>query len=297
MAIYLSWVNPNPGVSTFIFRSATAITEQSPGTQIAEVPSGTSVYTDNDAALGATYHYRLKAVVPPQTVWSKDVVASSTVDTGPGPQELIWGDMSFGYFGTIQDSDLGIPLTLFGTPQYSRYYKVIRDGRILYVGAMMLGTGKTASALIAAKVWNTGVVSLRGDAASTGGAIITVDNRKFAPRIAKYFDYANASIEGGDYAIGFNQMAPTLKSEFLDFYRMQTTAWNTGGATPFLLAGLAPAPTASLPIITSDYVSSAKTSVIGFTAVPNSAVNGLGLVGVAMNLASTLIPIVEYVGT
>lgn len=279
-----------------LYRSVTPFDKENLPAPLATFVEDETSYVDTTAEQGDQYFYLLKSSLGADSAFSREVSIKVTVDTGPGPQDLMWGDMFLGFFGIVPDYEVGVSLTeYYNTAPDSRYYKIYYMGRILYVGAPVVNTGKNANALIAAKIFNTGVKSYFGGSDGLGGAIRNISGRRFAPRIAKYFDYENDAIAPRAYSINFSDGMPFGRSEFIDLYRMMARSLVRATAAPFRMAHSAYGST--VPTITSDFDNVGRTAVEGFATVPLPATAGLGLGPVAMNAANnSFIPVVEYIG-
>lgn len=302
MAVYLEWVNPNKGGETEVFRSASTIDKDNPGTPIVTFNDDTSFYNDPVPKVGDTVFYLIRTSnASNEIVFSREVKLDVTVDTGPGPSDLMWGDTHMGYFGRVSENDLGIEMSLWGTPSSDRFwYKIMRKGKILFIASPLFNSSKNANALIAAKVFNTGITSAYDSAPSTGGAVMTIRGRRFAPRIAKMFDDGNTDLSPTNYSVMVERGMPMGWSEWTDILRFFWTDANAPSrfrvAAPFRFGQTAFPSAPAYPFLTSDYFTSAKTTIAGFNGI-NTEVPGMAMLGVPMNgAANSCAPIVEYLG-
>ncbi len=113
---------------------------------IATLNSNTTEYTDEDVINGNYYYYyyRTSAFTTNAEMYSEEVYAEAKVVLmlGPGPQTLIAGDMTAGFFGEVPVSELitgddlatTIGLTT-GISQHSNepWLKFALDGNIIYI--------------------------------------------------------------------------------------------------------------------------------------------------------------------
>lgn len=303
MSVYLNWVNPNAGSTTSIYRSSTPIDQANPGTPITTFADATNFYIDPVPKFGDTVYYLISAKIGALEVFSKQMTVVVTVDTGPGPQTLKWGDMSWGYFGRVSELDLGVSMSLWGTPPADRnWYKIIRRGRILYVCMPLFNSSKNANALIAAKVFNTGMTSAYDTGPGTAGEVIVNRGRRFAPRIAKFFDDANEDLAVTNYTTFLDKGMPMGRSEFVDILRLFwaepgiTSTSRTRMGAPFRFGQTAFPSATAYPFICSDFGSAAKNSVMGFGVIAPDVL-GMGAAPQVMTSASnSCAPIVEYLG-
>lgn len=295
MSVLVSWVNPNTNSTLVLYRSFSPIDKQNLPAPLATFTAGEQSYTDTGVTFGQKPYYLLHVTAGTESGFSREVMTTVTVDTGPGPNELQWGDNYLGYFGMLYDFELGFSLgQWYNSAPDSRYFKIFYQGRILFVGVPVINTGKNAAALIAAKIFNTGVTSRFGADPDAGGAIVTIGGRKFAPRIAKLYDYANTLVDPISYSINYADGMPYGQSEFLDLYRMTVRAVARTAMSPFRFAHNTFGST--VPTICSDYAAAARTTVAGFATAPAPATLGLGITSVATNSANnSFIPVLEYI--
>lgn len=297
MTVKVKWSRTNKGDVVKLYRGASVLTDQNPGTLLTTVDGEITDYTDLSALFGERYFYRVVNESRGEVVASQSRSVLATVDTGPGPKELIWGNSFMGYFGTVPEGDIGIPINNFLNQKVltaESYYKIIRKGRIMYVS---FRTGMLSpTSLIAAGLFNSGAKSFNGTGQVTG--TITVNGRKYDPRVAKYFDDENAVTDATNYTIDATKGAPFGRSEFLDLYRLFFTNITGQVATPFALNLQTGYISGSAPAFTCDFGSAGRTNVWGFTSQPQIPTAGMGItnnVGVATTNGVAFV-VIEYKG-
>ena len=142
--VILNWDdNNNIEIGHKIYRSNASMNVNSLPTPIATIGNNTTEYTDLDVIDGNQYYYIVSAYTPVDEAFSEEILATATaINLGPGPQELIAGNMTNGFFGEVQSSEFitgdqlatSIGLTA-GTSQYSgtAWLKFALDNEILYI--------------------------------------------------------------------------------------------------------------------------------------------------------------------
>jgi len=126
-----------------IYKSSTPMTLGMLPTPIATLGSNITEYIDYDVIEGNTYYYRISAVRGNDEAVSDELMmVAEEINNGPGPYELIAGDMTAGFFGEVPTSELitgddlatAIGLTA-GTSQFSNepWLKFALDDNIIYV--------------------------------------------------------------------------------------------------------------------------------------------------------------------
>jgi len=126
-----------------IYKSSTPMTLGMLPSPIATLGSNITEYIDYDVIEGNTYYYRISAVRGNDEAVSDELMmVAEELNLGPGPIELIAGDMTAGFFGEVPTSELitgddlatAIGLTA-GTSQFSNepWLKFALDDNIIYV--------------------------------------------------------------------------------------------------------------------------------------------------------------------
>lgn len=183
MAIKIRWKNKNTPVATIeIYRGAAPLDTANPGTPIATLPGSATGYDDSDVSLGGVYYYTIAVRYNGVVVFSTSKLYSYTGQRGPGPQSLIYGDESLGYYGSFPMSEFYFPVrfwpTLFTDTNHKdrTYYvhKFIRRGKIVYT--------YDSSILNLAYLSNLNGVSING------GMTWAFNNSNVGPDVIKQFD-------------------------------------------------------------------------------------------------------------
>ena len=141
--VILRWQDTNNiEIGHKIYRSDTPMDVQNMPAPIADIGFNTTEYRDEDVIEGNFYYYRVSAYTTNGEEYSNEVYAEAILPLGPGPLELIAGDMTAGFFGEVPTSELitgndlatAIGLTQ-GTAQFSNepWLKFALDDNIIYV--------------------------------------------------------------------------------------------------------------------------------------------------------------------
>jgi hypothetical protein len=183
MSIKLKWSNPNDGTTAQgidIYRAATVFTEQTrPAEAYASVGVGATEFVDEGAAFGETWHYMLETWrnEPGEgrvSVFSSLITATAFPDTGPGPATPIYGDLWYGYFGTVNESLIASAAELSSALNISEgtafgsaitWHKFAYKNKILFVPQQVVRTGVSLTTLVAANVVDDsvqGMATLKG---------------------------------------------------------------------------------------------------------------------------------------
>lgn len=160
MNIKLVWVNRNvKPVTTKIYRLA------NPGdplvTPIATLTANETTYTDNDIINGVTYYYVMSVSDGVSTLNTTPVKVLASYNTGPGPAYLKWGNLQYGYYGTVNYLDMftrseflaqvGLAESSFGAAVANPIWdKWSRNGKTYFVPRTTMGI------YMAASVYNVG---------------------------------------------------------------------------------------------------------------------------------------------
>lgn len=110
-----------------------------PGTPLATLPGDATSYEDNAVENNTTYRYWIAAVKDGERVFNTPTAQGFFLDTGPGPQKLLYGDWHAGYFGTVTPAELftyaelnSLVVNIFGYA-VSAWHKFIYKNRILFM--------------------------------------------------------------------------------------------------------------------------------------------------------------------
>lgn len=106
MYIKLKWTNINSQpVTVKIYRTDTVVPKEELGEPVVVLTNGETEWTDTDVLRDRTYVYTFETIGEYQTVFSRPFEIVAAPRLGPGPNTLQYGDMSYGYFGSILGSD------------------------------------------------------------------------------------------------------------------------------------------------------------------------------------------------
>lgn len=115
MGIQINWTDFNTAAPDGfkIYRSLAPINPASPPAPLATVGPAIRTYDDTATSRNTVYYYRVSAFdAASGEVFSPDIVTGYYPYTGPGPQQLLRGDFSSGFFGEIPIADLFTPAEL-----------------------------------------------------------------------------------------------------------------------------------------------------------------------------------------
>lgn len=112
-----------------------------PGTPLATLPGDATSYEDNAVENNTTYRYWIAAVKDGERVFNTPTAQGFFLDTGPGPQKLLYGDWHAGYFGTVTPAELftyaelnSLVVNVFAY-DVSAWHKFIYKNRVLFMSA------------------------------------------------------------------------------------------------------------------------------------------------------------------
>lgn len=105
MSIRVNWVNPNPNFDKiYIYRSLEPIDIAALPAPLTTLTTGTT-YLDTTSVVNTLYWYAVGVEYGGDIIASVLEPAIQLLDYGPGPKELLCGDMNHGYFGTMLESE------------------------------------------------------------------------------------------------------------------------------------------------------------------------------------------------
>ncbi|QKE54629.1 putative virion structural protein [Salmonella phage vB_SalM_SA002] len=150
MQIYLNWENLNSNsVKLEIFRGDAPLDRNNlPDTPIATLTGGETNYTDTkDVLLGKTYYYVFVTSNATDRAVSQNYEVTAISRRGYGPQKLIQGDNTLGYFGSIPSGEfiypnalataVGVTTAIFANISMPRiaplWHKYVRNNKILII--------------------------------------------------------------------------------------------------------------------------------------------------------------------
>jgi hypothetical protein len=164
MGIKIDWTDPNTADEYTVYRANAPIADGALPAALAVLPAGTLTYTDDTAVRNQLYYYRVASRKGTDTALTPNKVLAYMPYTGPGPQALLRGDWSFGYFGKMPMSDLfstqecknfvGTITSASGenTDAALGWLKFVYKGKILYIASQALYTTITWELLYRAGV-------------------------------------------------------------------------------------------------------------------------------------------------
>lgn len=169
-----------------------------PGTPIATLAGNAVRYEDSDVLNNTTYRYWLAAKKGEERVFNSPVAQGYFLDTGPGPQKLLYGDWHAGYFGVVSQEELFTHAelnSLLGGSMcnaFSNWHKFIFKNHIVYYPdlATLYGT--------IAQFYNAGIQYGQdgsgyipsGGSSKNQRRILSKNGYEFVPRLPYVGDYA-----------------------------------------------------------------------------------------------------------
>ncbi|AEH03660.1 virion structural protein [Pseudomonas phage PhiPA3] len=141
--IHLKWVNPNgAGVTVNLYRSTSNIDRSNPGTPYVTFTNGETTYDDTNVTFGLKYYYMWESVKGTDVSKSKVFSFDALPFTGPGPQKLLFGNVNYGYYGSVNPLDFisnAALITACGqswtadTDALQKWHKFSYKGKTIYV--------------------------------------------------------------------------------------------------------------------------------------------------------------------
>lgn len=157
MQLKLKWRNPNTLATTVsLYRNDTAVPAAELGAPIVTLNGTVTEWLDNNVILGKTYFYTWKTENAGNSVFTKPLEVKAEYSLGPGPSELLYGDMSLGYFGTVPYTELFtaqeiLTMTKVNSGVYSNglvyWDKFARNGKVLYTPTAPISVSCTWQAI------------------------------------------------------------------------------------------------------------------------------------------------------
>ncbi len=142
MQLTLHWENLNviPTV-TKIYRSDAPIDRTNLGVPLVTLNNGETSWIDTNVVRGKVYYYVFEITSAHDRVVSANKKVQALPRTGPGPQDLLYGDMDLGFFGEVDASeffsysDIVNQLNLAWTPtvQAAQWAKVAYKNKVIYI--------------------------------------------------------------------------------------------------------------------------------------------------------------------
>jgi len=183
MSNTLKWTNPNISFDEVqIYRSEVKPTaNEIPTNKVATITDGATTWTDDTAALNKYYWYWVAVKIGTEIVYGYPTMAINMPYTGPGPQELLTGDWSRGYFGSVTSTDfltnqelvswLGIG-SLYNITH--AWHKFILNGKILFYPERYVASNLSWNTLYSAGV----MYGVDGNGPATGHGLTPVNQKR-----------------------------------------------------------------------------------------------------------------------
>jgi len=204
MRVRLRWTDQNTVPhSTKIYRSDTQPTSDPTGEPLVTLTNGETVWDDTTVIKGKTYWYTFVVTNGIYTAPSVPVEVTALPRTGPGAQELIWGDQDWGVYGVLDETafitNAKLHLALHKTggsvnSTTNTWSKMIRNGKTLFVPRFAVSNGTTWNNL-----YSQGLVfGVEGPGPQNGGlpdkdqkTTIMIGGDEYLVRIPTGFDDTN----------------------------------------------------------------------------------------------------------
>lgn len=150
MPIKIDWIDGNDNtIEYYLYKSETPIPDNPLPTPLATIPAGTTTYTDLDTPRNKLFYYRVACKNVDTISLSVNKPLTYMPYTGPGPNVLLRGTWEFGYFGTMNVSELIAPadlLTMLGLTGVlsastdNVWAKIVYKGRVMFVPSQHICT-------------------------------------------------------------------------------------------------------------------------------------------------------------
>lgn len=226
MALKLLWKNPNTVATTIdIYRGDTAQVDLT--TPLKTVDGTETSWIDTTALFGKTYYYVWAVNSANDRVVSRPQKIEVSDRRGPGSNLLLFGDESYGFYGTVSAADFinssaiysalkvvsGIPSAII----YPTWYKYIRNGKVVFVPSSTFGDTTWQSLYNAGLVYGTDDVG-GGSPAGTVNQLVTfnLNGETFLVRLMKGMP-DGLTWDGTTIDLNTYPAAQGVYSEFEDF--------------------------------------------------------------------------------
>lgn len=174
MSITVNWPAVANATGYVLYRNAgSPVNLASPPSDKVDIASGTTTYTYTSGVNNTLYYILVGAKQADGSItYSDQIPVGYYPDMGPGPQALLRGDWSFGYFGEVSPYELFTTPEIYtaliaqaglanafnpnSSPVFTTFYKCIINGRIVffpdnvYSAATITSAAMQASKLIVA---------------------------------------------------------------------------------------------------------------------------------------------------
>lgn len=148
MSLTLRWTNKNTTpVKVEIYRGDAPLDKTAlPAAPLATLTAGEEVWVDTTVIPNATYYYLFVTTRGEVVVYSRNHQMAAIPRRGAGPTDLLWGDSTIGYFGSLTSAEFadtfqiltgigftGSEASAFVWKTAPIWHKFIRNGKILYI--------------------------------------------------------------------------------------------------------------------------------------------------------------------
>lgn len=236
MSTRINWTNPNANFTEIrIYRTDVPFDEANiPSTPIATLTEGTT-WLDTTTLQNVYYYYTIGVVVQGELLLSPAKKTIHMPYTGPGPQELVCGDWSRGYFGVVPASEIFTPSELCGFCKVGganttawRWVKFVRNGKILFINLNATTNGKY---ITWNNLYNLGLVyGTNDDGPDTGHGNSPVNQLKVVTKGEhSYIVRLPRALDTPDYSAGpVVSGSGEIRTLFLPMFNI---GWSDGGET------------------------------------------------------------------
>lgn len=164
MPLVINWKNQNAQSTTVkVYRGDTPLNPANLPESIGSVNSPSESFLDSTALAGNTYYYIFETISATDRVLTTNQKIQVADRRGAGPNLFQFGDMNYGYYGTITSSDFFTTSQLIAAANNGMvssmtvikdtpitWFKFSRNGQTLYVPEKPLGSSAGFSTLFSA---------------------------------------------------------------------------------------------------------------------------------------------------
>lgn len=149
MSVRIKWLNRNADYESItVYRDTKVIDPNTLPASLAVLTGGEVDYLDTTAPVKTLLYYLIALKKGDEVTYSLPKPTVNIGYTGPGPQNILYGDWRFGYFGAVPAADLFTapevctPLTVAGVNSASGlvWHKFAHKGKVLYFPSQHLST-------------------------------------------------------------------------------------------------------------------------------------------------------------
>lgn len=231
MALRLTWTNRNVIANAVnVYRGDTALDPANLPAPLATISNGDAFYVDQTAESGKTYYYILGTKTANDLILTPNQKILVADNRGAGPANLLWGDDTLGYYGTLLAVDffsnaniLAAAKTTSGLPSAlvaPVWHKMTRNGKIIYVPESTFGV-VTWNALYAAGLVFGVDGNVAGDALVPATPVnqlvkLSLNGEDYKVRLMRGYrdgSYLNIPVTG---AVNMDDLANSENNEYSD---------------------------------------------------------------------------------